>query len=147
MHSYDYTVIRVVPRVERGEFVNAGVIVYSQSARYLAAAFALDEPRLRALDAHVDLDLVRAQLQAIERICAGDPAAGRIGALPINARFHWLSAHRSALIQPAPVHAGRCADPAAALGYLLKAMVLSPDATAPRPDRSGVSARAIDVPD
>ncbi len=140
MHSYDYTVIRVVPRVERGEFVNAGVIVYSQSARYLGAAFALDEARLRALDAHVDLDLVHAQLRAIERICAGAPEAGRIGALPISARFHWLGARRSALIQPAPVHSGRCADPAAALAYLLQAMVLPPEATGSRPDRSAAGA-------
>lgn len=145
MHSYDYTVIRVVPRVERGEFVNAGVIVYSQTARYLGAAFALDDDRLRALDRHVDLDLVRTQLQAIERICAGVPEAGRIGALPINARFHWLGAHRSALIQPAPVHTGRCADPAAALAYLLEAMVLPPAATAPR-RREPMAATAADVP-
>lgn len=126
MHSYDYAVVRVVPRVERGEFVNAGVLLSCRDGGYLGAAFALDDARLRALDPHVDIDLVRSQLAGIERIVAGAADAGEIARLPLRARFHWLTAQRSALIQTSPVHGGRCAEPAKALQHLLQRMVLSP---------------------
>ena len=128
MHSYDYAIVRVVPRVDRGEFVNVGVLLSSRDGRYLGAAFALDEARLRALDPQVDLDLVRSQLAGIERIVDGAADASEIARLPARARFHWLTAQRSALIQTSPVHGGRCADPAQALRHLLQRMVLPPTA-------------------
>jgi hypothetical protein len=120
---YDYAVIRVVPRVEREEFVNAGVIVSCQSSGLLEAAIELDEARLRALDPAVDLDTVRAHLAAIALVCRGGPGSGPIGALPARARFHWLTARRSSIIQVSPVHTGRSADPASVLERLLDRMV------------------------
>lgn len=128
MHSYDYAIVRVVPRVDRGEFVNVGVLLSSRDGSYLGAAFVLDEARLRALDPLVDIDLVRSQLAGIERIVDGAADAGEIARLPARARFHWLTAQRSALIQTSPVHGGRCADPAQALRHLLQRMVLPPTA-------------------
>ena len=108
--SFDYAVIRVVPRVEREEFINAGVIVFCLEMRYLAARIRLDEERLRALWPEVDLELVREHLAAIERICRGDPAAGPIASLSQRERFHWLISARSTMIQPSPVHTGICDD-------------------------------------
>ena len=96
LDSYDYAVIRVVPRVERGEFMNVGVIVSCEKTGYLKAAVELDEARLRALDPRVDLATLRRHLEAMQRICAGGPDAGPIGLLPQRARFHWLTARRSA---------------------------------------------------
>ena len=124
--TYDYAVIRVVPRVEREEFVNAGVVVSCASAKMLVAAIELDEARLRALDPHVDLELVRRHLAAIPAICAGGKDAGPIGQLPHRARFHWLTAKRSSIIQASPVHAGRCVDTAALVEHLLDRMVRVP---------------------
>ena len=121
--SYDYAVIRVVPRVERAEFVNAGVILACQQAGFLDARIELDEARLRALDPAVDLATVRDHLAAIPRVCAGGAAAGALGHLSRRERFDWLTAPRSALIQTSPVHTGRCADPQAALEHLLRTMV------------------------
>jgi hypothetical protein len=106
--SFDYAVIRVVPRVERQEFINAGVVVFCLEKRYLAARIHLDEARLRALWPEIDVDLVRQHLEAIPRICAGDPAAGPIALLSQRERFHWLSAARSTIIQPSAVHSGIC---------------------------------------
>jgi hypothetical protein len=126
LHTYDYAVIRVVPRVEREEFVNAGVVVSCEGAKLLAAAIELDEPRLLALDPQVDLELVRRHLLAIPLICAGGADAGPIGALPPRARFHWLTAKRSSIIQTSPVHAGRCTDAAALLEHLWARMVRKP---------------------
>jgi hypothetical protein len=121
--SYDYAVIRVVPRVERGEFINAGVILSCESRQFLEARIDVDEQRLLALDPAVDLDTVRRHLQAIVRICAGSPDAGPIARLPRRARFHWLTATRSSIIQTSPVHMGRCTDPAASIERLLERMV------------------------
>jgi hypothetical protein len=121
--SYDYAVIRVVPRVERGEFINAGVILSCESRQFLEARIDVDERRLLALDPAVDLDTVRRHLQAIVRICAGAPDAGPIARLPRRARFHWLTATRSSIIQTSPVHMGRCTDPAASIERLLERMV------------------------
>lgn len=123
-HIYDYAVIRVLPRVEREEFVNVGVILSSPQIDFLDAAIAFDESRLRALDPSVDVDTVRNHLEAILRICEGGPESGPIGQLPKRKRFHWLVAPRSTMIQPSPVHTGRCSDPAAALQHLLEKMVL-----------------------
>ncbi|MGZ5082562.1 MAG: DUF3037 domain-containing protein [Usitatibacter sp.] len=124
--TYDYAVIRVVPRVEREEFVNAGVIVSCPEAKFLEARIELDEARLRALDPAIDLDAVRAHLAAIPAICAGGPDAGAIGLMPPRERFRWLVAPRSTVVQTSPAHAGRCDDPAALLEHLLDTMVRAP---------------------
>lgn len=121
--SYDYAVIRVVPRVERGEFMNVGVIVSCEKTGYLKAAVELDEARLRALDPRVDLATLRRHLQAMQRICAGGHDAGPIGLLPQRARFHWLTARRSAIIQTSTVHMGRCGDMDAIVEHLMDRMV------------------------
>jgi hypothetical protein len=126
VHAYDYALIRVVPRVERGEFVNAGVVLSCKHADFIEARIELDEPRLRALDPGVDLDAVRAHLAAFAAICEGGEAAGPIGRLPARERFHWLTAPRRTMIQTSPVHTGRCPDPAAALTRLLDTMVRVP---------------------
>ncbi|WP_422846237.1 DUF3037 domain-containing protein [Acidovorax sp. M2(2025)] len=126
MHApeiYDYAIVRVVPRVEREEFINAGAIVSCQRTGFLRAAMALDEARLRALDPRADLDTVRRHLGAIVAICAGEPGCGPIAQLPYRARFHWLTARRSGVIQTSPVHTGRCTDAAAALEHILDRMV------------------------
>lgn len=121
--SYDYAVIRVVPRVERQEFVNAGVILWCREQDILEARVELDESRLRAVDATVDLDAVRRHLASFAIICAGGNDAGPIGKLPKRERFDWLVAPRSTIIQTSAVHSGRCNDVAATLEWLLEAMV------------------------
>ena len=121
--SYDYAVIRVVPRVERQEFVNAGVIVWCREQDVLEARIELDEARLRALDPAADVAAVRRHLDSISRICAGGEEAGALGKLSKRERFDWLVAPRSTIIQTSPVHSGRCADIAATLEHLLASMV------------------------
>jgi hypothetical protein len=123
MHTYDYAIIRVVPRVERGEFVNAGIILACDIERFLQAAIALDRAALRALDPTVDLELVEITLAAIPVICAGGEAAGPIGRLSTRERFHWLVAARSTVVQTSPVHTGRCGDLPGALAHLMQTMV------------------------
>ena len=127
-HSYDYAIIRVVPRVERGELVNVGVILSCPAVDFLDARIELDEERLRALDETLDIDDIRAHLATIPAICAGGSGAGPIGELPQRNRFHWLVAPRSTIIQPSPVHTGRTGNPASALERLLDAMVRRPAA-------------------
>ena len=122
-YRYDYAVIRVVPKVDREEFINAGVILSCPDLSFLEARIRLDESRLRALDPTVDLDLVRTHLASIPTICRGGDEAGAIGQLPQRQRFHWLVAPRSTIIQTSPVHTGRCGDPAAALAHLVAKMV------------------------
>jgi hypothetical protein len=123
---FDYAVIRVVPRVERGEFVNAGVIVSCPSKNYLKARVELDAERLAALDPGVDRDAVERHLAAILRICEGGEQAGPIGLLPQRARFHWLVAPRSTIIQTSPVHTGLCEDGDRMLEHLFGTMVRRP---------------------
>jgi hypothetical protein len=106
--SFDYAILRVVPRVEREEFINAGVVVFCLEKRYLDARIFLNEDRLRALWPEVDVDLVREHLDAIPRICMGEPDAGPIAKLSQRERFHWLTSPRSTIIQPSPVHTGVC---------------------------------------
>ncbi|HEX7916228.1 DUF3037 domain-containing protein [Rudaea sp.] len=120
---YDYAVIRVVPRVDREEFVNAGVILACQDASFLDARIELDAARLLALDPKADLATIAQHLAAIPAICAGGKRAGPLAALSRRERFDWLTAPRSALIQTSPVHTGRCGDPAAALEALMRQMV------------------------
>ncbi len=121
--SFDYAIVRVVPSVERGEFLNAGVILFCRTRRFLAARIALDARRLAALAPDFDAGLVREYLDLIPRICAGGPDAGPIGELSQSERFHWLVAPRSTAIQVSPVHCGSCTDPQAALDELFGKMV------------------------
>jgi hypothetical protein len=122
--SYDYAVIRVVPRVEREEFVNVGVILSCERTDFLEARIEVDEARLRALHPGIDLAVACRHLDAIRAICHGGEAAAPIGLLPPRARFHWLTARRSALIQTSPVHAGRCSgELSAMLEHLMQTMV------------------------
>jgi hypothetical protein len=120
---FDYAVVRVVPRVERGEFVNAGVIVSCPGKSYLKARVELDAARLAALDPGFDRETVERHLAAIQRICEGGAGAGPIGLLPQRARFHWLVAPRSTIIQTSPVHTGFCGDGDAMLERLFDQMV------------------------
>lgn len=124
--SFDYAVIRVVPRVERGESINAGVILFCLGKDFLKAKIEVNEPRLRALWPEIDLDLVRQHLEAIPRICAGDPDAGPIARLSLRERFRWLVAPRSTMIQVSPVHAGLCDHPERALDDLFQKAVRLP---------------------
>jgi hypothetical protein len=130
--SYDYAIVRVVPRVDREEFLNAGVIVSCPDRGFLEARVELDEARLRALDGTVDIALVRDNLASIPAICRGGPQAGPIGRLSPRERFHWLVAPRSTIIQTSRVHMGRCADPQALMEKLMRTMVrpLQPDSLA-----------------
>jgi hypothetical protein len=120
---YDYAVVRVVPKVDREEFINAGVILSSPDLSFLEARIKLDESRLLALDPNVDLELVKTHLATIPVICRGGDAAGSIGQLPQRQRFHWLVAPRSTVIQTSPVHTGRCDDPSEELDHLVATMV------------------------
>lgn len=121
--AFDYAVIRVVPHVEREEFVNAGVILHCHDRGFLAARVELDEPRLLALAPDADLALVRRHLEAIPRICAGGPAAGPLGKLPLRERWSWLVAPRSTVIQTSAPHAGLCDAPEIAIERLLDRVV------------------------
>ena len=120
---YEYAIIRVVPRVDREEFVNVGVIVSCAARDFLEARIEPDEQRLKALNPHLDMESIRTHLAAIPAICSGGPAAGEIGQMPLRRRFEWLTAPRSTIIQTSPVHTGYCQDPADVLESLLESMV------------------------
>lgn len=124
-HEYDYAVIRVVPRVEREEFMNVGVILSCAGHDFLDARLHADRARLAAFDPALDLDLLEQHLNVIPVVCRGGAAAGSIGSLTTRQRFHWLVAPRSAMIQMSSVHSGRCDDPARTLEHLLQRMVLN----------------------
>ena len=123
LSSFDYAIVRVVPHVEREEFINAGAIVYCLQRDFLAARVYLDQSRLLILAPDVDADVVQEHLEAIPRICRGGENAGPIGQLPTKERWHWLVSPRSTQVQRGPVHSGLCADPTRALDELLKKMV------------------------
>ena len=108
--SFDYAVIRLVPRVERQEFINAGVVVYCPERRYLAGRTRLDASRVLALWPGADVALIAEHLRAVERVCAGAMDAGPIALLSERERFHWLTAPRSTILQPSPVHTGVCEE-------------------------------------
>ena len=131
--SFDYAVIRVVPRAEREEFINAGVILFCPQGQFLGGRIHLNEDRLQALWPEVDTTLVRQHLEAFERVCAGDGSAGPIAQLSIRERFHWLVAPRSTLIQVSPVHSGLCDDSERELDRLMRATVLLPTNAAVSP--------------
>lgn len=126
MASYDYALIRVVPRVERGEFINAGVALFCRTRRFLQVRVALDPARLHALAPTLKLEETQAHLDFFVRICAGE---GPIGQLPQADRFHWITAPHSTIIQASPVHSGLCTDPVAALEHLLRTLVSVDDST------------------
>ncbi len=120
---YSYATVRVVPRVERGEFLNVGVILFAREQDFLRAHIEVDRERLHALAPDLNITLLEPHLRAFEAICAGDPSGGPVAALPPPERFHWLVAPRSTIIQISPVHVGRCDDPAQALDELLEELV------------------------
>ena len=123
-HDYEYALIRAVPRVERGECVNIGVLLYCRTAEYLGARTHLDQGRLLALDALADVAGVRRALRGVEAVCAGGEAAGPAARDSAGQRFRWLTAPRSAVVQPGPVHTGLTADPEAELHHLFDRLVL-----------------------
>lgn len=124
MKGFEYFVVRCVPRVDREEFLNLGVVLYSQAAGFLGAAFNVDRARLARLWPDLDLEAVCAALDTIEAVCRGDGnTGGRAADGSLTERFGWLAAPRSTVIQPGPVHGGQTDDPAAQLGHLLAALV------------------------
>ena len=123
--AFDYTIVQVVPRIERDERVNAGVILFCPAAAFIGCRVALDPAIVRALAPDADVGAITAQLDAVRAVCAGDPAAGPIARLSPSERFHWLSTPRSTVVQPSSPHAGLCDDPAAALDRLFVATVPS----------------------
>ncbi len=126
MATYEWAVLRVVPRVDRGEYVNVGVVVYCQALDFLRAAVTTDLSRALALDAALDVAAVRAHLESVAAVCAGDLAAGDSGRRSPGERFRWLIAPRSTVVQTSPVHTGITADPAAELADLMARMVSTP---------------------
>jgi hypothetical protein len=122
-HLFEYAVIRVVPRVEREEFMNVGVILYCSAKGFLKTRFELPEKRLRSFSDSLDTQELEERLRAFERICAGRAEGGTIGRLPIAARFRWLTATRSTVVQTSAVHPGLCSDPAEMLSRLYTQLV------------------------
>lgn len=123
-HLFEYAVIRVVPSVEREEFLNVGVIVYCAGQGYLQTLYELNEERLCAFSGRVDKEELRERLRAFELVCAGGKDGGPIGRQPIAARFRWLTATRSTVVQTSPVHPGLCTDAAETLDRLYRQLVL-----------------------
>lgn len=122
-HVFDYATIRVVPRVEFEEFINAGVVVHCSTRRYLGCRVALDAARLLALDPNADVETIRRHLHAFVRVCQGDLGAGPIARLPVAERFHWLTGPRNTIIQTSAVHSGLTEDPESILPKLLLRLV------------------------
>ena len=120
---FQYAIVRVVPQIERAEFINAGVIVFCRARKYLAARTELNVERLRSLDSSADPQAIKAQLVAITSIAAGDPTVGPLAALPQSERFHWLAAPASTVVQTSPTHSGICEDPDQTLDHLFKRLV------------------------
>lgn len=116
---FDYAIVRVVPRIEREEFINIGVLVHAPTRGFLGCALQPDLGRLAAFAPGLDLEALARHIEAFRAVCDGDPNAGPIARLPLSERFHWLVAPRSAVLQTSPVHGGVCEDPAAALRELL----------------------------
>ncbi|MGB3265311.1 MAG: DUF3037 domain-containing protein [Microcoleus sp.] len=120
---YDYAIIRVVPKVDREEFINVGAIVSCGTKKFLEARIEIDEQRLRAIDSTLDMELIRNHLAVIPVICTGGPESGAIGQLPHRERFHWLVAPRSTIVQTSRVHTGLCENLPSAIEHLLDTMV------------------------
>jgi len=122
-HPFEYAIVRVVPRVERGEALNAGIVLHSRAGRFLGARTQLDEGLLVAMSPDCDTEAIRDHLATIERIAAGDPGGGPIASLAAPERWHWLAAPSSTVIQPSEVHTGLTDDPAATLDRLFRTLV------------------------
>lgn len=125
-YTYSYAILRVVPRVDRGEFINAGIILWCPKRNVLEAEILLDEDRLRAIDPSIDIEEIRNHLSIIPAICRGTDAGGAIAKMPLSQRFGWLTATRSTAIQTSPIHMGQCEDPALIMKQLIKRLVLVP---------------------
>lgn len=122
---FEYAVIRIVPRVEREEFLNVGVVLYCAKQKFLQVRFLVDENRIScAFSDKADIAAIKDYLQAFARICAGEPGSGKIGQLPAAERFRWLTATRSTVVQTSKVHPGLCANPAGKLEKLFEELVL-----------------------
>jgi hypothetical protein len=121
--GFQYVVLRCVPRVDREEFLNVGVVLYSQAADYLCAASHVTPERLRALSADIDVEAVRSALHAIETVCCGDKAGGAAAQSSLTQRFGWLAAPKSTVVQPGPIHGGITDDPAREVEHLLETLV------------------------
>jgi hypothetical protein len=124
LHSFDYAVIRVVPRVDREEFMNAGVLLFSSTKPFLGVRAHINDDRLTSFCRDIDCGMVKDRLEAFARVCSGNPAGGVIAALPLRQRFHWLTAPRSTIVQVSPVHCGLCECPEHMLGNLFARLVL-----------------------
>ncbi|MES2558851.1 MAG: DUF3037 domain-containing protein [Bacteroidota bacterium] len=122
---FEYAIIRVLPRVERGEFVNTGVVVYCKKQSFLKAKIQLNEQRIKSLYEEADVEEINNHLKAFEQICLGNLEAGPIAALDVPSRFRWLTAKRSTVIQASEIHPGLCTDPQAVLEKLFEQMVLT----------------------
>jgi hypothetical protein len=121
---YEYAIIRLVPRVERGEYINIGVILLAKHKNYIGIRYHLDARRISSLYKDVDIDLIRSYLEAWENVCAGGTHGGKIGEMDIRRRFRWLTASRSTIIQSSPVHPGRAENPEEVLNDLFARFVL-----------------------
>ncbi|WP_327636041.1 DUF3037 domain-containing protein [Kribbella sp. NBC_00482] len=123
MKPFDYVILRAAPRIQRGEFINVGAVLYCRALDYLGAGWDVQPERLRALDPAVDVEVVCAALDQIRAICAGEPAGGPAAGTTISERFRWLAAPRSTVVHPSPIHSGITEDPAADLERLLDSFV------------------------
>ena len=124
--SFSYAVVRVVPDIEREEFLNAGLILFCREKKYLRAGMSLDVDRLRALRADIDADAVRGQLDLVERIASGAVERGPLAEMSQSERFHWLTTPRSTVVQPGPIHGGMSEDPDATFDRLFGTLVRDP---------------------
>jgi hypothetical protein len=122
-HLFEYAVIRVIPRVEREEFINVGVILYCSAQDFLQTAFELNHDRLSTFTSELKISDIEEHLLAFKQICEGGPKAGSIGQLPLGERFRWLTAPRSTVVQTSPVHTGLCSDAGETLADLLAKLV------------------------
>ena len=120
---FEYAIVRVVPRVEREEFLNAGIILYCPAQKFLHSAFDLNEPRLCALNREANIQEIKGQLRMFEHVCSGNVQAGAISELPAAERFRWLTSARSTVVQTSPVHTGFCTDAQETLNHLLETLV------------------------
>lgn len=123
-HLFEYAVIRVVPRVEREEFINVGVILYCSKQKFLEALYYINEEKLKTISPQTDIEEIQEYLQSFEKICRGGSKGGPIGQLPMAERFRWLTAVRSTVVQSSPVHPGLCLDAEETLNRLFSQFVL-----------------------
>ncbi len=123
MNGFQYVVLRCVPRVDREEFLNVGVVLYSQDADFLGSAAEVSDTRLAALAPGLEAASVRSALEAVDAVCRGDGSSGAAGRVPLGTRFGFLSAPRSTVVQPGPIHGGLTLDPPAELARLLERLV------------------------